>query len=492
MFNAFNDRKLASQIHLADKEQLKQIASTIVDLFFKYLNKDIIEYDCNFDLFGKDGVQNNCELLNLIEHEIFGKAIYKSAPKYLKFIDNGVSSVNLIAATINSLLNQNLTAHLTDAPRATINEISLLNYIRQKIGFDFVERPGGILDIGGYFASGGMMGNMAAILVARNNLLPNVQKTGVREDVKLIVPFFASHYSTWHAMGWLGLGEDNVVHVKTNNFKYDIVELEKIVQELRNSNKKILAVVASLGDPYSMSIDDIPSIRKICDKYEVWLHGDGANGGILIFSKEFRDRLGEVHLCDSISLDTHKALGLNYPGGIFVCKEISKFNKIISHWNIINKPDSLDLGATTPFLNSRGFDSLKLWLLLKLYGEDGLAAIVDNKLKTVYDIFLKLRQEKRILLWNKPETFSILFQIMPQDFNINNFSLEVLSKYQVSFKQDLEQATGIKIHSFILPANLHFKTDIKGDVEVLSIQCAHEKIEPEIINNLIAFIQKHN
>ena len=78
-------------------------------------------------------------------------------------------------------------------------------------------------------------------------------------------------------MGWLGFGESNVVHVKTNNFSYNLNELDKSLKKIKESGSFVLAVVASIGDPYSMTIENIKEVRKICNKYKTWLHGDGAN-----------------------------------------------------------------------------------------------------------------------------------------------------------------------------------------------------------------------
>lgn len=490
-----SNNKLDSILLNNNKNEIKLIISEILDLYFKEALSDsnyLPKIDkIKFDYFNKGGLKNNKVFLNLLKKEIFEKAVYKSRPKYLKFVDNGVSSVNIIAATINSLLNQNLTAHLTDSPGGTINEISLIKHVRRKIGYEVIENPKTILDIGGYFTSGGMMGNMAALLVARNNFDKDSQHKGVNPGAKLIVPSFASHYSTWNAMGWLGLGESNVIHIKTNNFKYDLDDLEK---NLKRTKGKVLAVIVSLGDPYSMTVDNIMAIRKICNKYKVWLHADGANGGVLVFSRKYKKLIKGINLCDSVSLDPHKALGLNYPCSLFLCRSIKKFNTVISHWNIINRIDSLDLGATTPFLNSRGFDSLKLWILLKYFGDNGLCKIIDNKIDSVRNIYKRLAKINGVVLWNKPDTFSILFQILPKDSGVKDIStenLDFLNEYQNQFKIDLEKKTGIQIHSFKLPANFVYDSEIGINTEVLCIQSAHEDIDAKIINDFINFLKKY-
>ena len=503
-------KKLHSQLLENDPELIKEISNNIIDYFFEHINSDIKYPVKDFskakvikvDKFSKNNI-NIKKLLNIIDTEIFDQAIYKCQVNYLRFIDDGSSAVNIIASTINSLLNQNLTTHLSDSPGATFNEISLIREIRQRIGYDVGKDVKSIAEVGGYFTSGGMMSNMAAILIARNACQPEAQTNGViNNNYKLIVPQLASHYSTWNGMGWLGFGENNVIHVKTNNFRYSIKDLDAVLKKTINDGNKVLAVIATLGDPYSMTIEDICAVHKLCKKYKVWLHGDGANGGVLIFSGKYRNLIKGIELCDSVSLDPHKAMGLNYPNSIFVCKDVKKFNSVISYWNIINRKDGFDLGMITPFLNSRGFDSLKLWILLKYFGTNGVSKIIDNKIETTRKIYSEISCIKNVLFWNKPNTFSILFQVIP---NYIIFSKECkddayvkkINEIQKEFINYLNINSKIQIHSFDLPASIFYKKTIVLGVQstVLCIQNAHEKIPIELINefkrHIIKFCNKN-
>lgn len=496
-------KKFKSVLLENDIRVIKFTISKLVDMFFehalsdiKYPLKDYKKIKVIDEKFSPDGIGDVDKLLKIISLEIFDQAIYKNKPEYLKFVDNGASIVNVEAAVINSLLNQNLTAHLTDSPGATFHEIALIRCVRELVGFPVKNIIKSVLDVGGYFASGGMMGNMAALLVARNSLQPDAQTNGVLPNVKLIVPAFAAHYSTWNAMGWLGFGDSNVVHVKTKNFCYDLVELERSIIKTKSEGSKILAVVASLGDPYSMKVENILKVREVCDKYGIWLHGDGANCGTLIFSNRYRKCINHIELCDSITLDPHKILGLNYPISIFLCKDIEKFNSVASHWNIINRKDSFDLGIITPFLNSRGFDSLKLWILLKYFGLNGVAKIIDNKIDATNSLREKLSMlGNNIKFWNSSITFSILFQVIPNSLQKKGEKhdddyFNKLGDAQEKFKNILEDTSSIGIHGFKLPISIGFKNSNSDKlISVLCIQNAHEKIPNYIIRRLNKVIE---
>lgn len=506
-----NKSFLGNDICSVNQDILKKICNDLINIFFSKLSKASNYPNTSSSFFERDnfplkGIDSYRGLLTLIESEIFNRSIYKSNQNYLKFIDNGENPINLIAATINSLLNQNLTSHLTDSPGATFNEISLLIKIRELIGYEIPSNKENfdIAKIGGYFTSGGMMGNCAALLIARNYLYPNAQQKGIpAKKPKLILPFFAAHYSNSSAMGWLGFGEDNVIYAPTNGFDYDIDELAKIINDVYSNGGEIAMITVSIGDPYSMSIQNIATIRKLCDKYNIWLHGDGANGGILIFSKKYKKLVRDIRLCDSVTLDPHKGMGLNYPCSVFMCKDFKRFNSVISYWNIVNKKDSLDLGIISPFLNSRGFDSFKLWLFIMIFGLDGVATIIDNKITTMLKIYNRLKDSEGVIFWNKPQTFSIVFQVLPRMFtkyyfknmyNIPDQIVKDINDFQVKFQLRLEKETGILIHLFNLPHTVRFK-NIKNCNRLATVLCihnGHQSIDDATINKFKSFIDNYN
>lgn len=488
-------------------EDILPLIQMEVRQFFEFAkDKDFISEEpgntIKIDQFSRDPITMDT-LKEIIKKDILAKAIYKARPNYLCFLDNGDNIANIIAAPLISLMQQNMTTHLTDSPGATFNEVSLLLQLRRLVGYAAPEQPKNLLEVGGYFVSGGMMGNMAAVMVARNKLFPNSQQKGLSEfgKAKMILPWFASHYSLWSALGWLGIGEENAIHVDTHNFKYDLIKLRAALQKQKDEGCPVLMVVLSIADSFSMTIDDIKGVYDLCQEYGVWLHGDGANGANVIFSKKHKHLAEHISLCDSVTLDPHKALGLNYPCSIFLCKDVSAFNTVVSHWNIVNRPDSFDLGMLTPFLNSRGFDSLRLWLLIKIFGLDGVAGIIDNKIdatKTIYD-YLKVNTDC-IRFWNDPQTFSILFQIVPNSQKgqeitaLSDDESKELNRYQVDFKHYLLDTTGISIHSFDLP----LMTITGNEAEkfkfstVLAIHNGHESVSHELLDNLGRAINSFN
>ena len=72
-------------------------------------------------------------------------------------------------------------------------------------------------------------------------------------EYKVIIPKGIGHYSIKSSCMWIGCG-DNIIEVPTNNFKYDLEKLRKVIKENKG---KIMCVVAYVGDSRTMSIENL-------------------------------------------------------------------------------------------------------------------------------------------------------------------------------------------------------------------------------------------
>lgn len=74
---------------------------------------------------------------------------------------------------------------------------------------------------------------------------------------------------------WLGLGTDNLVHVKTDEFGRIIcTDLEEKIVSAIHQNKRPFYVNATAGTTVMGAFDDLNAIADICLKYNLWLHVD--------------------------------------------------------------------------------------------------------------------------------------------------------------------------------------------------------------------------
>ena len=59
--------------------------------------------------------------------------------------------------------------------------------------------------------------------------------------------------------------------------------------------------------------DDLMAIAEFCQRYDLWLHVDGAYGGSVIFSDQHRILLRGIESADSITIDPHKWMAMPLP-----------------------------------------------------------------------------------------------------------------------------------------------------------------------------------
>lgn len=185
--------------------------------------------------------------------------------------------------------------------------------------------------------------------VSRVGLAKVVQKVG-RNPV-VVVPETA-HYSLSKALDALGLGREAMRKVAVDHdFRMDIADLERQLDDCDRSNEDVIAVVATVGSTEEGAVDPVDKILELRAAREAaglgsfWLHADAAYGGYLRtvttptrmglgeprcktqingelreielrlperYACDALERLGE---CDSITIDPHKLGYVPYPAG---------------------------------------------------------------------------------------------------------------------------------------------------------------------------------
>ncbi|KAL3288260.1 hypothetical protein HHI36_002709, partial [Cryptolaemus montrouzieri] len=119
------------------------------------------------------------------------------------------------------------------------------------------------------------------------------------------------HYSISKFSSFLGIGDDNVIPVETDDIgQMKISSLEKRIEEILQEGSVPFAVIATLGTTVRGAFDPINEIADICKKHNMWLHIDAAWGGGLIFSQKHRAKLNGIERANSIVINPHKLLAV--------------------------------------------------------------------------------------------------------------------------------------------------------------------------------------
>jgi len=201
----------------------------------------------------------------------------------------------------------------------------------------------------------------------------------------------------------MGLDTTNLVRIKTDNQgRMDINDLRKSLDKCSIDNKKIFAIVATLGTTVRGAVDPIKEISEICKQRNIWLHIDGSIGGIFAITSIPIEGLNNINQANSITINPQKIIGITKTSSLLLVSNMSTlentFNTglpyISSKENIINRGE---IGIQ----GSRPAEVIKLWLGLRFLGLNGIENILKSSIKRK-DFFVKNISKKKFDIYSGP------------------------------------------------------------------------------------------
>lgn len=390
-------------------------------------------------------------------------SIAQSDHKYLAFPDSSGSLATYAADIISSFLNQNLIAVDRSAPVSTFIEAQLITWLRHLIGFSdkTFDNTRTLSDLGGMWTTGGNMSNHIAILTALITKFPQILKDGLCKLEKrpvIILSKGIAHYSFLSAAKVLGLGSEGILWTDTNDdFTTNIDSLQNTLKNLP-SNVEPFMIVAVAGNCRTSSIDDILKISNVCKKNNIWFHVDACHGGSLLFSDKLRKQLNGIEQADSVTIDPHKSLFVTYSSSYVLFKNPNVMNIYCRYQEQVNNTKIFDIGLITPFYGSRGFESLKLWLLIKHLGQKKIGEYVEQR-NELYNIILnKIVETDLFVFFNSPKLYRSVFVFFPKSVRkyceenkiAQKTIVDLIEKYTIIFSDILYQRGNVILDLFKL------------------------------------------
>jgi L-2,4-diaminobutyrate decarboxylase len=206
----------------------------------------------------------------------------------------------VIAQASAALLN-NSPAIFEMGPAALATEKRVVDWMVGQIGWGE--------QAGGFFCSGGSLGNLTALAAARANAFPDAWQTGFPRHQLCIVCSDQNHYSVTRTAGILGLGANSALVVPSGpDFTLDPAHLRSACLEATRNGRKMMAVIAVAPGTSTGRFDPLREIGTFCREQGIWFHVDAAHGGPTLLSPRFRHYLDGVELADSLVWDTHKMM----------------------------------------------------------------------------------------------------------------------------------------------------------------------------------------
>lgn len=304
-------------------------------------------------------------------------------PAFSAWSVGGGHSLNLIAKLLEG------TAHLTAQTSSQLSvqlENELASWVKKMLGWAESSRS--------LLLSGSSMGNLQALLAARNKFFPQADENGWSDKKRMLVyGGEQTHLTIIRGAQMIGLGRQAFRKATSNSDgSVNLQSLEQLLYADRAADASVAQViVGSAGSTLSGAFDDIRTLTTLAEKYGAWLHIDAAWGAWLAADPKRAQLLNGNELADSLTLDFHKWPGAAVGTGLILFKAETDLQKIFSvpnpYLNTVSE-NSENLGEMGPEL-TRPARAISPWLILRVCGLEA----IGEKLGACCDLAAGLASE---------------------------------------------------------------------------------------------------
>lgn len=293
-----------------DAERFRQLGHRLVDQLTDYLLTvtDRREYDAlpwvDPDELAEQWpvVDGRPEQLDELITRVVNESTHLHHPGYVGHQVTSPLPLASLGSFLGSFLNS-ANAVYEMGPAATAIEHNVIAWMAGQIGFGD--------DADGVLTSGGSLGNLTALLAARQAQAGHdvwTEGEAGGQPLALLVGAW-SHYSVSRAAQVMGLGKVGIYAVEADTeFRTRPEALPAALAAARRDGRQPIAVCTSSCCTATGSFDPLEPIAEFCAQEGLWLHVDGAHGASAVLSPKYRHLTAGLDQADSVVWDAHKMM----------------------------------------------------------------------------------------------------------------------------------------------------------------------------------------
>jgi len=313
-------------------------------------------------------------------------------PGFMGYFSVSGTGPGILGEMLSAALNVNGMVWQT-SPAVTELEQVCLDWLRQWLGIPGPQF-GEILDTAS-------TSTMHAIAAARECADPEVRTAGGSRDLVLYTSEQA-HSSVEKGAIAIGVGQRNVRKIAVDaEFRMRTDALAEAIERDRAAGLRPFCVVPTAGTTSTTSIDPVPAIADIAERYGLWLHLDAAYGGAAALAPELRHVLDGADRADSIVVNPHKWMGVPIDCSVLYTRKPAilrrAFSLVPEYLRTADNPRALNLMDYGVPLGRR-FRALKLWFVMRRYGREGLAARIRDHVAWAQELARMIATDERFEL----------------------------------------------------------------------------------------------
>ena len=302
-----------------------------------------------------------------------------NSPNFFAYFAITASAPGVLGEFLSAALNQQAMLWRT-SPAATELETVVLGWLRQMMGLP-PAFEGVIYDTAS-------VSSLHALAAARERAVPDVRGAGLAgRDLPPLRVYCSehAHSSIDKAVILLGLGHGALVKVRADReFRMDPSALARAIAADRAAERLPLAVVATTGTTSTTSVDPVAEIAEICEREHLWLHVDAAYGGAAAIVPGWEWVLDGCARADSLVVNPHKWLFTPFDLSAFYCRHMDVLRAaftLVPEYLRTTDPSGVRNLMDTGVQLGRRFRALKLWMIIRYFGVEGLRARIAEHMR---------------------------------------------------------------------------------------------------------------
>lgn len=228
---------------------------------------------------------------------------------------------------------------------------------------------------------------LCALLAARERATGGrAGREGVRAPL-VVYATAETHSSVEKAVRIAGIGTENLRRIEVDEeLAMRPQALAEAMAADRAAGRMPCIVVATVGTTSTTAVDPVAQIAELCHAEGVWLHVDAAFAGSAAICPEMRPAFAGSALADSWSFNPHKWLLTAFDCSVLWVADRASLVGALSILPEYLKNAATASGAVTDYRDwqvqlGRRFRALKLWLVIRWYGAEGLRAHIRHHLE---------------------------------------------------------------------------------------------------------------
>lgn len=348
-------------------------------------------------------------------------------PRFFSYFAVSSTPPSILAEFLSAAINQNGILWKS-GPALTELEQLVLGWIREWVGLPE--------DFFGIIYDTASTSTLHALIAARQSVDGETRTRGARRDLVLYTSNQAHSSVEKGALG-LGFGAENIRKITCDaQFRMDVPGLAAALEADVRAGKQPCCIVPAIGATPTASIDPVADIIPIARRYGCWVHVDAAYAGPAAILEECRSLFNGWEQADSIVMNPHKWMMVNVDTSILYIRRKEMLSDAIGL-----TPEYLRTQSDSRMLNymdyslalGRRFRALKLWMTLRTYGREGIAAFIRGHIRDAQWLVEQIEADPRFEIAAPVQLGLVCFRLKGVSNEINQQLMDAINESGFAF-----------------------------------------------------------